>query len=306
MSGPLFTPRPGQAAVFRHISRTLYQIMRRQYGKSYGLGAWALDRMMADVVDVIFCSASVRLGMENIRKEVKVWWDLITRGKQVAQQKHMRLTTSADNDRGALLDLDAVCDLFESQKLETKIWHDRTRCSRSIVVAPNPDTAVGWTGTVCFDEVGRMPEFKEMLESMEPIIASSPTLCIRGVTTPPPDDAHHSYELLAPPPDLKFPVNPAGNFYRSTAGVLVHRLDAWDGYAGGVPLYHKETGAPMTPEEHRETYLDKDAWDRNYGCRFLRGGAAAVSLTSLYHAQAAGAAAGCLGVNVTDALELAA
>ena len=306
MTAPLFTPRPGQAAVFRHPARTLYQVVRRQYGKSYGLGAWALDKMMGAIVDVIFASASVRLGMENIRKESKVFWDLLTKARAIAKSLGKRLTTSADDDRGRLIDLDGVSDLFEHQKLETKIWHSRTQYSRSIVVAPNPDTAVSWTGIVCLDEVGRMPEFKDLLEAMLPIISSSPEFCLRGVTTPPPDDSHYSYELLAPPPDLEFPVNPAGNFYRSTAGLLVHRLDARDGYAGGVPLYDDETGEPLAPERHREKALDKTAWDRNYGLRFLRGGSAAVSLTALYHAQAAGAASRCAGSRVTDNVELAA
>ena len=125
-------------------------------------------------------------------------------------------------------------------------------------------------------------------------------------TTPPPDDSHYSYELLAPPPELEgtFPVNPRGNWYKSRAGILVHRVDAWDGAAAGVKLFDLQTREALTPEEHRARAVDKQAWDRNYGCQFIKGGTAAVSIAALYHAQAAGMREG-MGIHITDSLEVA-
>ena len=41
---------------------------------------------------------------------------------------------------------------------------------------------------------------------------------------------------------------------------------------------------PDTPEQHRAKAIDKVAWDRNYGCKFIKGGTAAISLTDLTHA----------------------
>lgn len=300
---PIITQRAYQEEVFRHQAGLLAMIWRRQSGKSYGLGMTGLDWMMESICTVIFASAALRLGMENILKEAEVWRQVTEKLRQLSSVAGYRLVTNADDDNGDLLDIDAIADMFEHQKLETKLWHSNTAYSRSMVVAPNPDTAVGWTGHVILDEVGRMPDFREVFEAMEPIVSSSSRFRVRMATTPPPDDAHYSYELLAPPPELdsSFPVNPRGNWYTSRQGILVHRVDAWDGHTAGVPLYDLKTREKLTPEEHRARFFDKMAWDRNYGCRFIKGGTAALSSTAIYHAQAAGLSE-CTGIHITDSL----
>lgn len=306
MSEPLIKLRPYQEEAFRHPAGLLAWLYRRQSGKSYGLGITALDWMMEKVCTVIFASAALRLGMENILKEAEIWRQVTEQLRKVSEAAGNKLATSADNDAGQLLDVDAIADLFEHQKLETRLYHTRTTYSRSMVVAPNPDTAVGWTGHVILDEVGRMPEFRDVFEAMEPIVSSGQDYRVRMATTPPPDDDHYSYELLAPPPELdgNFPVNPRGNWYTSRQGILVHRVDAWDGHAAGIPLYDLKSREPLTPDEHRARAVDKTAWDRNYGIRFIKGGTAAISLAALYHAQAAGASQG-TGIHITDQLQAA-
>lgn len=304
MSEPLVKLRPYGEEAFRHPAGLLAWLYRRQAGKSYGLGITALDWMMESLCTVIFASAALRLGTENILKEAEVWRKVTEKMRLLASEAEYMLATSADDDSGALLDIDAIADLFEHQKLETKLWHSRTNYSRSMVVAPNPDTAVGWTGHVILDEVGRMPDFRELFEAMEPIVSSGQNFRVRMATTPPPDDGHYSYELLAPPPELdgNFPVNPRGNWYTSRQGILVHRVDAWDCDAAGVPLYDLQTRERLTPDEHRARSVDKLAWDRNYGIRFVKGGTSAVSVAALYHAQAAGMSEG-TGIHITDALD---
>ncbi|MEI6605146.1 MAG: hypothetical protein WCP35_07540 [Verrucomicrobiota bacterium] len=304
MSEPLIKLRPYGEEAFRHPAGLLAWLYRRQAGKSYGLAITALDWMMESLCSVIFASAALRLGTENILKEAEVWRKATEAIRLLAAQSNFLLATSADDDHGALLDIDAIADLFEHQKLETKLWHSRTNYSRSMVVAPNPDTAVGWTGHVILDEVGRMPDFRELFEAMEPIVSSGQNFRVRLATTPPPDDGHYSYELLAPPPELdgNFPVNPRGNWYTSRQGILVHRVDAWDCAAAGVPLYDLQSREPLTPDEHRARSVDKLAWDRNYGIRFVKGGTSAVSVAALYHAQAAGMSEG-TGIHITDALD---
>lgn len=304
MSEPLVKLRPYGEEAFRHPAGLLAWLYRRQAGKSYGLGITALDWMMETICTVIFASAALRLGTENILKEAEVWRKVTEKMRELSKTSGYALATSADDDKGALLDIDAIADLFEHQKLETKLWHSRTNYSRSMVVAPNPDTAVGWTGHVILDEVGRMPDFRDLFEAMEPIVSSSQNFRVRLATTPPPDDGHYSYELLAPPPELDgtFPVNPRGNWYTSRQGILVHRVDAWDCAAAGVPLYDLQTREQLTPDEHRARSVDKLAWDRNYGIRFVKGGTSAVSVAALYHAQAAGMSEG-TGIHITDALE---
>lgn len=199
---PLVKLRPYGEEAFRHPAGLLAWLYRRQAGKSYGLGITALDWMMEAICTVIFASAALRLGTENILKEAEVWRKVTEKMRGLSTDAGYLLATSADDDQGALLDIDAIADLFEHQKLETKLWHSRTNYSRSMVVAPNPDTAVGWTGHVILDEVGRMPEFRDLFEAMEPIVSSGQNFRVRMATTPPPDDGHYSYELLAPPPEL--------------------------------------------------------------------------------------------------------
>lgn len=306
MSAPLVNHRPYQSEAFRHEAGLMAMLWRRQSGKSYTLGTVGLDWMMEDVCTVIFASAALRLGMENILKEAEIWRKVTEILRGLAAAGGYKLTTGADDDRGNLIDVDAIADLFEHQKLETRLWHSRTTYSRSMVVAPNPDTAVGWSGHVILDEVGRMPDFRNVFEAMEPIVSSGQKFRVRMATTPPPDDAHYSYELLAPPPELEnsFKVNPRGNWYNSRQGILVHRVDAWDGHAAGVPLFDLQSRQALTPEEHRARSVDKMAWDRNYGIKFIKGGASALSLAALYHAQAAGSGE-CTGIHITDALSAA-
>jgi hypothetical protein len=300
---PLIQLRPAQETVFASQAGLLGMIWRRQFGKSHTLGAIGLRWMMETVCDTFYVSAAVRLGLENIRKEAAIWMTGFLALREMAAAN--QVGCNALDDRGELLDLDAICDLFEAQKLETRYYHTRTRVSRSMVVAPNPDTAVGWTGNVIMDEVGRIPNFQDVWEAMEPIVSSNRGFKIRMATTPPPDDRHYSYEMLAPNAEETFPVNPRGNFYVSASGLLIHRVDAYDGFAAGVPLYDLKTRAEMSPEEHRAKALDKTAWDRNYGCKFIRGGSAAISLLALQNAQALGADLG-LGLNVTESFDAAA
>jgi hypothetical protein len=300
-SNPLKFRRP-QQEVFVQDAGMLAMIWRRQFGKSFTLGAIGLDWMMEQPCDVFYVSAAIRLAVENLRKEVQIWTTCYHALKEMAGEQ---ADCNALDDKGELLDLDAICDLFESQKLETRFKHSHTKISRSMVVAPNPDTAVGWTGHVIMDEVGRMPEFQDVWEAMEPIVSSSQDFRIRMATTPPPDDTHYSYEMLSPEPDEEFAVNVKGNFYESVSGIPVHRVDAEDGYAAGVPLYDLKSRAPMSPDEHRAKALDKTAWDRNYGCKFIRGGSAAISLLAIQNAQTLGEQLGCVGVNITENLDAA-
>lgn len=295
---PLINFRGYQGKVFWYVIRILFLLWRRQAGKSFTLACKALDRMMERKNHLcVFCSASIPLGSEFIRKEAEVWQRVMEKYRLAAKANEQRFESNADG-----LGLDDICDLFEHEKLETKIWHDKTTCSRSRVVAPNPATAVGWTGDVFLDEVGRMPDFKELLEALMPVFESNPDFIMRMATTPPPDDTHYSFELFQPPVG-EFEVNRLGNFYESPSGILVHRFDAWDGELAGVRLFHPKTAEPITPEQHRALSFDKQGWDRNYGLHFLAGGTAAISVPALLRAMAAGKDKG-IAVDVSEVIRL--
>lgn len=302
MPKPLINMRPYQAASFRRKEGLFCRVWRRQSGKSFTLGCEALDLMMADVCNVVFASAALRLGQENLLKEAEVWRSIIAVMRKAAVAGKYKVVTSADDDKGETIDVEAVADLLEHTRLEVKLFHSRTTFSRSLVVAPNPDTAVGWTGHVFLDEVGRIPDFRDVFEAMEPIVSSQDKFVVRMATTPPPDDAHYSYELLAPPADEEFLTNPRGNWYKSEAGILVHRVNADDGYAAGVPLRDLETREELTPTESRARAIDKTAWDRNFNVVFVRGvTTAALTANALAHAQAIAQG---VGAHITDTLTL--
>jgi hypothetical protein len=51
-----------------------------------------------------------------------------------------------------------------------------------------------------------------------------------------------------------------------------------------VKLYDDTSRRIVTPEEHRAAAYDKQAWDRNYALRWIKGGSAALSLTDITRA----------------------
>lgn len=299
---PLIKFLPYQESVFWQQLRYFLLLWRRQAGKSYTLACKALDRMMERRNHLcVFVSASIPLGSEFVLKEALVFNEVINKYRELASRAEMDLSlheTGKEARLAADLDIDALVDLFEHSRLETRIWHDRTSYSRSRVVAPNPATAVGWTGDVFMDEVGRIPALKEVCEAVGPIMSRQPSFIWLMATTPPPDDSHYSFELFYPP-EMEFPVNPKGNWYVSKTGVDVHRADAWDVHAAGQPLYSLKSGQAQTPEEGRAEAFDKAGWDRNFALKFLQGGSSVVGYGSLARARTGGRGV-CLAVDIQE------
>lgn len=267
-----------------------FWLWRRQAGKSFTAACKALRRMMmVPGLSSFFVSASVALAAEFIRKEAEVWQKVLAAYRLACEAQKQELHTYATENGRALEfdanDLDTLSEVFEAQKLETRIYHSRTQYSRSRVIAPNPSTAVGWTGDIWLDEVSRMPELKDVLEAVLPFMSSNPQFRLLAITTPAPDDKHYSWELFAPKPgEEEYTPSARGNYYTSQAGIRVHRVDAWDAQLAGVSLYDDTTRAIVTPEEHRAAAYDKTAWDRNYALRWIKGGSAALSLTDIERA----------------------
>ena len=293
---PVVKMRSGQRRLFQLIGkyRLLGFVARRQYGKTTTCANIAMMKMMKRRDHtVIFGSAKLNLSREIVRKEAAVIENAISAATSRLEEGKVRLADDKTGRSFRGLSHDDFADLFEHSRLEFRYYHSRNSYSRTKVVALRPDT-VGETGDLMCDEVGRIGNWKDVWEAVEPIVASNPQFRILLLTTPPPDDAHYSFEQLAPPPGTKFTVSPSGNVYESVRGVTCLRVDAWDAYADGVPLYDTRTSLPVTPEESRKRAFDKDAWDRNYGCLFITGGTAAVSLIRLMEAMERGGRAGCV------------
>jgi hypothetical protein len=299
MSEPLIKFLSPQEEVFLSRLRVFFMVWRRQLGKSFTLGAKAIDRMMA-IRDhsVFFVSASILMGQENILKEAAIWNILLERFRKAAEVKGQKLTSNMDG-----LGIDDVAELFEASKLEVKIWHSRTSYSRSRVIAPNPMTARGFSGDVFGDEIGFWPDFDGVWDAVEPIISRRPDWMMIMATTPPADDSHSSHEILNPG-NREFPVNIRGNWYETESGYQVHRVDAYDAELAGVPLYHPRSGEPVTIDEARALAMNKPAFDRNYLLKFLTGGSAAIPRHLLIAAQQLGMDAG-TGIDLSEPLKAA-
>lgn len=285
---PLITFRPYQEEVVRSRLRQIFLLWRRQTGKSYTLAHCALIRMMKRPNHLVtMVSASINIGGELLLKEAQIWADVLAKYRKICKVGNLKLETSADADDGELLDIDAFADIFEHNKLEAKIYHSKQIVSRTRVIAPNSDTAVGWTGDIFMDEIGRISNFKDVYEAVLPIMDSNPAFDLKMATTPPPDEKHPTYEMFLPPP-VEWKHNPRGNWYIAPCGMDAHRVDAWDGEAAGVRYFHPRTREIISAERHRELAFDKTAWDRNHAVKFIAGGTAAVALGDIQRAQLLG------------------
>ena len=281
--------RTGQREFLRVMDqhRVCALVARRQYGKTMLMAYAAMRKMLRTAGHtVIFGSVKLDLGREIVRKEAELLRNVI-RDLAAGAKSPLGIFDGTNGRDIISLREDDFAELFEAQRLEFRLYHSRDVYSRTKVVALSPET-VGETGDVIADEVGRARRFREVVEAMKPIIASNPAFRLVYTTTPPPDDTHYSFDLLAPPVGLDFEPCAKGNRYRSELGVHVLRIDAWDAWEDGVPLYDDDTGERLSPAEHRRRDHDKEQWDRNYGCVFVIGGTAAVGLSVLHTAQERG------------------
>ena len=147
------------------------------------------------------------------------------------------------------------------------------------------------------DEVGFWPDFRAVLDAVEPIISRNPDFLMWMFTTPPEDDKHFTYDFLNPGP-LEFTPNAQGNFYKTEAGYPVHRVDIFDSELAGLSLFDPLSGKPVAFEEYRAHAMDKASADRNYALKFVQGGQSAVQLAWLNNAMYKGAQC-CTGIDLS-------
>jgi hypothetical protein len=309
-----FHRRPYQRQIFKHLEHAglLALLWRRQGGKTTTLAEIALLKMLRRPGRLItFASVSILLGREIVLKETQTLFTALEHLRQQAQNQHCQLqlhdakSSRPLNTQPSTLN-DQFVDLFQSQRLELRLYHSRTTYSRTLVIAPNPATARGWTGDVILDEIGFIDDLPSLWEAMEPIVSSDPDFRVTMATTYPENEAHFAYDLLVPAAPTTFPPNPLGHWYKSSAGILVHRCNIYDAHAAGCSIYDLTTRRLITPQQHCAAAINKESWRRNYALEITGGTSGALSIAAISRAQELGVNKGlCLTIDTPEDLETA-
>jgi hypothetical protein len=183
----------------------------------------------------------------------------------------------------------SFAELFSQQRLEFRVYYDRTSYSRTKVIAPNIATARSWSGTVLLDEVAFIRNLRELMNALLPVITADKSFKLILSTTPPEfDDTHYSFELLAPPAGLEFKPDAAGNWYSSESGIRVHRADAFDTALAGKKIFDLKSGQEISPQEAFQRAPNKDGHRIAHWLKWMLGGSAACDLLRLRTAQERG------------------
>lgn len=283
--------------------RSLALFWARQCRKSTTLGNIGFDEMTRQPGRrVIAASASLLVGSELIAKSLSAaeQASLVAREAAAVQAAMLQnLQESAGKLQFVAADLrtgkifeslsgDDFTELYSTSRLEMRLYFDKTTYSRLQVIAPNPATARGWTGTVFVDEAGFIVQLAALLEAVDPIIDADPDFKMIWASNLPNDDRHPFFEMTLPPIGQDFPASPSGHFYRGYTGKMIHRVALADAYAAGHILYDSNSAKPLTLEQHFARAIDKGAWRRNYGLIHEFGGTAAIDLLCLDSAQRRG------------------
>lgn len=303
-------------------------LWERQAGKSTEFSDFALYEMLRfRNRTVIYGSASLLLAQEiTVKQTQRV--DMTTREiieKEAAQFQNFaarsaeqvtaeQVTGEQKNFQVANAETDKIvtgcsassfAELFSMQKLEFRVYHDRTSYSRTKVIAPNIATARGWSGTILLDEIAFIRNLRELMTALLPIISTNKDFKIILSTTPPEfDDTHYSFELLAPAIGYDPKPNAAGNWYESESGIRVHRADARDTYLAGKKIFDLKTGKEITPDEAYAKAPNKAGHRIAHFLEWTLGGAAACDMQRLKSAQERGAA-NCQNFQIENDLDFA-
>jgi hypothetical protein len=283
--------------------RAIVLFWTRRGRKSTTLGNIGFDELsVAPGRTVIAASASLLLGTELVSQTVTATEQaFIVASEALAVRAAMN-----EGAEGKSLDLkyanretgeiyhgttdQGFADLYQSKRLEMRLYFDKTSYSRMLVIAPNPATARGWGGTVVRDEAGftRAALEVELQIAVDPIFRTDPSFKMIYASNLPRDDRHPFFEMTMPPAESEFGANPAGHFYRGQNGILVHRVSLADAYAAGHVLYDN-AGNPMTLDQFRSEPGNRIQLPGSYDLIHTAGGTAVIDLIALLSAQKAGA-----------------
>ena len=283
--------------------RSMVLFWARQCRKSTTLGDIAFDAMSEQAGrNVIAASASLLTGSELISKTLSS----AEQAQMVAREASaMQATMSASAEAGKLqlkcansetgkvyakLTAEDYADLYRSSKLELRLYFDKTAYSRTLIIAPNPATARGWTGYVVRDEAGfTHPNLEVDLQvAVKPIMDTDPTFKMIYASNLPRNDRHPFFEMTLPEPGVNFPPKAEGHFYRGQNGILVHRVALADAYAAGHVLYDQREGKPMSYEDFCADPSNRLGLDDSYRLIHKASGSAAIDFFALITSQQRG------------------
>ena len=283
--------------------RLVTLLWTRRGRKSTTLGNLAFDELSsAPGKTVIGASASLLTGAELVSMTVTATEQAMRVKREAEAMRSVYLVNAddkkldfkcADQETGKVykgVTEENFADLYQSKRLEMRLYFDRTNYSRELIIAPNPATARGWGGTVFRDEAGfTHPNLETELQlAVNPIFRDDPAFKMIYASNLPRNDKHPFFEMTLPPPEAVFTANPSGHFYRGQNKMLIHRVALCDAYAAGHVLYDNK-GLPMTLEDFRSDPGNKIELPHSYDLIHQMGGNAAIDLRALLTAQTRGA-----------------
>ncbi len=267
----------------------------RQIGKSYTLAAWAVDRLLGQLLDheswlVTVLSNSRENGAEFILKCANFCERLgatcVSRDESPdLNYKNMRLECHITIKAPTLNTQPSTLNLSE-------------RTGRIKVLAANPRTARGFSGDLILDEFAFHEDSAAIWEAAEPILSANREFLCRIASTG--NGRHNMFYRLAaglsplyplkspsrserdeisnlqstPHPSHPFPPTHGTHVHSFThnclsqSGFPVSRITRTAAHALGVPVFHPKTRQPIAPAAARILALDKRAYDQNYECAF--------------------------------------
>ena len=148
---------------------TFMMLWRRQGGKTTTF-AWQALRWMLENPGclVTFATCSLSLGSELTERETQLLLTIVGAIRDAAGDAG-KVESNADG-----LEWFDVADLYQHNRLEVSLWHDRTRRSRTKIIAASYATARGYSGYVLLDEIGFIRDFKLFQEKRAADIAAGP------------------------------------------------------------------------------------------------------------------------------------
>jgi hypothetical protein len=301
-------PYQNVALVAVRETRQIALYWARRCRKSTTLGDIAFDEMSKDSGRmVIAASASLLLGKELVGVTLSAAEQAMIVANEAAAVRTVFENGAKENDLAFKvadsakdklltgLTPEDFAELYQSSRMELRLYFDKTHFSRLQIIAPNPATARSWRATVLRDEAGfTNANFENELRiATDPMMRDTPDLKIIYASNLSGNDRHPYFEMTMPreitaeTEDQQFPANPDGHLYIGQQGILVHRVALKDAYAAGHALFDDHS-QKMSYEQCQKFPQFKSGWDETYALNHKSGGAAAIDLIALLSAQRRG------------------